>query len=88
MMLKLMVSGASAPVSMIWNERTRLLANALDRASTACLTVGVLAPAASALTSSAILSVPLPKVVAGASIWMLTAVTLHLSARKVLRRLK
>jgi hypothetical protein len=26
------------------NERTKLLANALDRASTACLTAGVLAP--------------------------------------------
>jgi hypothetical protein len=31
------------------NERTKLLANALDRASTACLTVGVVAPFAAAL---------------------------------------
>ena len=29
---------------MIENERTKLIANALDRASTACLAVGVLAP--------------------------------------------
>lgn len=33
-------------VSLIDNERTKLLANALDRASTACFTVGILTPTA------------------------------------------
>jgi hypothetical protein len=33
-------------MSLIDNERTKLLANALDRASTACFTVGILTPAA------------------------------------------
>ena len=31
---------------MIHNERTKLLANALDRASTACFTVGIATPLA------------------------------------------
>ena len=34
-------------MSLIHNERTKLLANALDRASTACLAVGVLGQALS-----------------------------------------
>lgn len=33
-------------MSVIDNERTKLLANALDRASTACFTVGVATPLA------------------------------------------
>ncbi len=31
-------------MSLIHNERTKLLANALDRTSTACLAVGLIAP--------------------------------------------
>ena len=38
---------------MIENERTKLLANALDRASTACLAVGILAPLAAAMQAQA-----------------------------------
>jgi hypothetical protein len=51
-----MGSEASLPASdsgkrqaVIANERAKLLANALDRASTACVTVGVLGPTAAAL---------------------------------------
>jgi hypothetical protein len=33
-------------MSLVDNERTKLLANALDRASTACFTVGILTPTA------------------------------------------
>jgi hypothetical protein len=43
----------SLRMSLVHNERTKLLANALDRASTASLTVGVLAPIAAALYTSA-----------------------------------
>lgn len=39
-------------MSLIHNERTRLLANALDRASTASLAVGFIAPAIGAGTST------------------------------------
>ena len=31
-------------MNLLHNERTKLLANALDRASTACFTVGILTP--------------------------------------------
>jgi uncharacterized membrane protein len=36
-------------MSLVENERTKLLANALDRASTACVTVGLLAPIAAVI---------------------------------------
>jgi hypothetical protein len=36
-------------MSLVHNERTKLFANALDRASTACFTVGVLSPIVAAL---------------------------------------
>ena len=39
-------------MSAIANERTKLLANALDRASTACFTVGVAAPFAAWITNA------------------------------------
>lgn len=32
------------PSAVVHNERTKLLANALDRASTACFAIGALAP--------------------------------------------
>lgn len=37
------------PRVVIANERAKLLANALDRASTACVTVGILGPTAAPL---------------------------------------
>ncbi len=75
-------------MSLIQNERTKLLANALDRASTACLTVGVFAPIAAALYSSTGSFVPVRIFVIGAIVWIFTAVVLHMSARRVLRRLQ
>ena len=33
-------------MSLTYNEQTKLLANALDRASTACFTVGIVTPLA------------------------------------------
>lgn len=74
-------------MSLIHNERTKLLANALDRASTACLTVGVFAPIAAALYSiNSAVSVTLFLI--GAVVWIFSAVVLHISARHVLRNLR
>ena len=77
-------------MSLIDNERTKLLANALDRASTACLTVGVFGPSVAVLydlagTSSherAIL------VAVGSLLWLAAAAFLHRMAYRVLGRLK
>lgn len=70
-------------MSLIHNERTKLQANAIDRASTACFAAGVLgqifslAPAAAPwLTLSSI---------AG---WIFAAIGLHLTAIRVLGGLK
>ncbi|MGQ0565704.1 MAG: hypothetical protein ACT4OK_11615 [Gemmobacter sp.] len=77
-------------MSLVGNERTKLLANALDRASTACFTVGVATPLAAwlyniggfgAATSPASLA---PGVLG----WILAAFVLHMVAQMVLRRLK
>lgn len=75
-------------MSLVHNERTKLLANALDRASTACLTVGILAPLAAALYSLPGTFGLNAKIVAGGIIWSLAAFVLHMSARFVLRRLR
>ncbi len=70
-------------MSLIHNERTKLLANALDRLATALIAVGVLGQALSltpaSATSSQVLNV-------GA--WFLGAFVLHLIAQRVLGRLK
>jgi hypothetical protein len=70
--------------SLIDNERTKLLANALDRASTACLTVGVVAPLAAALYNFGGVTIQPWVVVLGVVIWLSGAVVLHLTARSVL----
>ena len=72
----------------IVDERTKLLANSLDRASTACFTLGVLGPLAAALFGiPAGFPVSTPKLVLGAATWFTAAVALHLIARWVLGRL-
>lgn len=65
----------------IGNERTKLFANALDRASTACFAVGILAPL-SGLTQGQLHFAP-PAAIAIAG-WFAAAVVLHYAARRVL----
>ena len=77
-------------MSLVANERTKLVANALDRASTACLTVGVATPLAAwfyniggfGVTASPVSLAP------GIGGWILAAFVLHLIAQLLLRRLK
>jgi hypothetical protein len=71
-------------MSLIRNERTKLLANALDRASTACIVAGLIAPA-SAISGH---SSGAPDLSFGSSvgivIWLSAALLLHLLARRAL----
>ena len=69
--------------NLVRNERTKLLANALDRASTACLVVGILAPVSSSLLGAGP-SGPLGGLVLSFVGWTGTAVVLHLGARRLL----
>ncbi|WP_105374243.1 hypothetical protein [Neorhizobium huautlense] len=69
-------------------EQTKLLANAFDRASTACVTVGIVTPLAGYLYNfpnfNAISGGRMAVYLAG---WLLSAVLLHYMARRILRRL-
>ena len=67
------------------NERLKLLANALDRASTACLTVGALAPVAAVLCTG---RPPDPWLFGGGVIaWLVVARSRHGLAASTLGRL-
>lgn len=78
-------------MSLIQNERTKLTANALDRASTACLTVGALGPAVASLygLGGAAAASPShgPLIALGSVFWLAAAAVLHFMARSVLGRL-
>jgi len=76
--------------TQIDNERTKLLANALDRASTACFTVGIATPVAGYVYglvdfNNALLQRWPIAMFAG---WLAVSVALHLIARRVLKGLK
>jgi hypothetical protein len=74
--------------TLVENERTKLLANALDRASTACVTVGVLAPVA-ALAYGVPAGGPQPlTLVFGAWVWLSAGIALHFVARATLGMLR
>ena len=76
-------------MSLIRNERLKLSANAVDRASTACFTVGIATPAAGYLYNVGGLreSLSLTVVALGFVGWFGAAVALHLMARRTIRRL-
>ncbi|BDA83442.1 hypothetical protein Sa4125_09840 [Aureimonas sp. SA4125] len=72
-------------MTLVRNEQTKLTAQAFDRASTACLTVGVIAPVAATFYNVGNSSVGLSTLVIGTSIWLGAAIALHWSARRLLR---
>ncbi len=76
-------------MSLIHNERTKLTANALDRASTACLTVGALGSAVASLYGLGGGGAPSHGVLIaiGSIFWLMAAAVLHFMARSVLGRL-
>jgi hypothetical protein len=82
----MVLTGERPPVSLIGNERTKLTANALDRFSTVCLTVGVAAPLGSLLYGGVAISKA--RLLAGGFVWISAAMILHSVARAVLRMLK
>lgn len=73
---------------LVENERTKLLAGALDRASTAYFTVGVLAPVAAAIYGAGSFGLgPIASALV-ALVWILAAVALHWLARVILGALR
>ena len=70
------------------NERLKLTANALDRASTSFLTIGVLAPVAASIYGMGPAIPSLPIVIASGIVWLLCAFILHWTARVLLKGLR
>ena len=70
----------------IKNERLKLFANALDRVSTACVTVGIATPAAGAIYNLGGFRQTFQtlELAVGLVGWLSTAVILHFCARWVL----
>ena len=72
------------------NEQTKLLANAIDRASTACFTIGIATPLAGFVYNvsgfrSTIGPIELASGLVG---WLFAALALHLVARSILKDLE
>lgn len=72
----------------IRNEEIKLFAGALDRASTACLSLGVLGPLAAAFYSVVGFNTGFWPFVIGAICWLLATFALHIEARRVIRGLR
>jgi hypothetical protein len=68
----------------IRNERVKLTASALDRASTGCLVVGIFAPLAAFPQSTNSRA----GLIVSVMVWLAAAVVLHIVARRVLGRLR
>jgi hypothetical protein len=81
---------ALTSADMIRNEHIKLTANALDRASTACFTVGIATPAAGLLYNIGGFrtTVSLLSLAAGLGGWLLVAFGLHYLAHRMLRKLQ
>lgn len=75
-------------MSLIQNERTKLLASALNTAATSSFTVGVLAPLAAAFYDVGGRPIVIGSLLLGTVIWFGACVVLHLSAQRVLRNLR
>ncbi len=77
-------------MNAIDNERTKLLANALDRASTACFTIGILTPSAGYFYNVANVrgSMDASALFVGLSSWLFAVIVLHCLARRLLKGLK
>ncbi len=80
--------GRPAALSLIHNERVKLLALAFNTAATSSFTVGVLAPVAAAFYDFGSSREAPRTVVVGAILWITASVVLHLAGRRVLGWLK
>jgi hypothetical protein len=71
---------------LVENEQKKLLASALDRVSTICVTVGVAAPVAGVFYGLS--KIETWQLLAACPAWISAAVGLHLFARHTLGRLR
>jgi hypothetical protein len=76
-------------MSLVRNEQIKLLANALDRASTACFTVGIATPLAGYLYNVAGFrtAVSALELLLGLMAWIGAAIGLHFAGKNALKDL-
>lgn len=70
--------------NLVWNERFKLLAGALDRVSTACFTLGILTPLAAGIYGSWQINLAPQFIPVAAGSWIVGGIALHLFAQMVL----
>ena len=77
-------------MSLVDNEQTKLLANAFDRASTACFTVGIATPLAAFVYSVSGFrnSITYGTMALAFTGWLVAAIGLHLMGRQALKGLR
>jgi hypothetical protein len=77
-------------MSLIQNERIKLAANALDGASTACLSIGVLGPTVALLYNFGATTAQFNAILVcvGSVFWLVMAGGLHATDRYILRGLR
>ncbi|WP_199194893.1 hypothetical protein [Phyllobacterium phragmitis] len=77
-------------MSVVNNERTKLLAYALDRASTACFTVGIATPVAAYLynVDNVDNTISHARLMLGLVGWLMASAVLHYLGTRVLRGLR
>lgn len=75
-------------MSLIQNERIKLLASAFNTAATSSFTVGVLAPLAASFYDVGAQPFALRSLLLGTLVWFSACVVLHLSAQRILRNLR
>lgn len=77
-------------MSLIENERTKLLATGLNTAASSCFTVGIATPLAGYLynVSGFRALVGVGELVLGVGYWFVAVTVIHLAARRVLGKLR
>jgi hypothetical protein len=71
---------------LVHNERSKLVANALDRASTASIAAGIFAPVATATLGQS--QVSWDQAAASVVFWLVCAAILHIEARRQISTLR
>lgn len=71
-------------------ETAKLIANAIDRASTVCFTVGIATPLAGYIYNFSGFrgSIGFAELISGVAGWLIVAIGLHYLARRVLKRIQ
>ena len=72
---------------LVHNERAKLVANALDRASTGCFATGILVPTAGVMLGQP-LSMPFEVFFKALPCWLFATIVLHIEARRVIETLR